>query len=552
MLRVSSIEETTVSLPVKKAEEIKTRHKLRSKSTQSPLFAASKTRHVATDSSTDPTSYTSLVDQSRPCLVKYHSSPTYDSDPQTTPRVNKIVSSLIAMLQGVEVLCNLAIMYLYKDDFHLNPASMILLMSVIRLPWAIKPCWALISDTFPLFGYHRKSYVILGAALCCIATTGLGTFGHTNIIWATILLLMYFLGSAICNVIGEALVVEAGRRERTGGAATTISTFFAFRKISFAMMSYFSGFLLIYVQKEQVFIIATFLPLVVMVAACFLVETPQQAPPPTFMRQVQNLKEVVSQPVLKNSTIFILLLMSMPSAGAAIFYFLNNKLHFSLELMGRMALFQSLAGLGGILVYMTLFRTTCLRKLLIWSTIVITPFCFLPIVVVNRWNLAAGIPDSAFVLSDNVLMEFIGEFQVLPVLVLAAQLCPPRLESSIYSFFLSAYNLGLAIGAVLSAGITSILGVTSDSFENLPALIALCAVTNYLPLLVLYLVPEQQDIDLQLQTVEAIRSKRGEFANLFDEETMHLCHDSVDSSQDEISTVDYEFSDDGLKSESSC
>eukprot|EP00918_Siedleckia_nematoides_P050419 GHVU01110431.1.p2 GENE.GHVU01110431.1~~GHVU01110431.1.p2 ORF type:complete len:104 (+),score=17.81 GHVU01110431.1:80-391(+) len=41
--------------------------------------------------------------------------------PKKTIWGNELASSLIAMLQGVEVLCSLAIMYLYKDDFELSP-----------------------------------------------------------------------------------------------------------------------------------------------------------------------------------------------------------------------------------------------------------------------------------------------------------------------------------------------------------------------------------------------------------------------------------------------
>lgn len=33
-------------------------------------------------------------------------------------------------------------------------------MSAANLPWTIKPAIGLLSDTVPLWGYHRKSYLV--------------------------------------------------------------------------------------------------------------------------------------------------------------------------------------------------------------------------------------------------------------------------------------------------------------------------------------------------------------------------------------------------------
>jgi len=32
-------------------------------------------------------------------------------------------------------------------------------MSLIAIPAILKPFWGIISDTFPLFGYRRKTYL---------------------------------------------------------------------------------------------------------------------------------------------------------------------------------------------------------------------------------------------------------------------------------------------------------------------------------------------------------------------------------------------------------
>lgn len=233
---------------------------------------------------------------------------TPDLAAKPVPLSTRVVSSLIAMLQGVEVLCNLAILYLFKDDFKIDPALLAVVLGALRVPWTVKPLWAVMADNLPLFGYRRKSYIFVGAAMCIVATLGIGLGGYKSLAATTSLLLLYFWGSAICNVIGEALVVEAGRRDASEeGTARTVSTFFAFRKISFATVSYLSGLLLAIMAKQYVFVIAAALPAAVVIANFWLEEPPVRVLP--IKQQLRELWRVLKQPTLLNSTLFIFIMM---------------------------------------------------------------------------------------------------------------------------------------------------------------------------------------------------------------------------------------------------
>lgn len=245
----------------------------------------------------------SLADEAK-CLLSEANQPALKPVPLST----RVVSSLIAMLQGVEVLCNLAILYLFKDDFKIDPALLAVVLGSLRLPWTVKPLWAVMADNLPLFGYRRKSYIFVGATMCIVATLGIGLGGYRSLAATTSLLLLYFWGSAICNVIGEALVVEAGRRDaNAAGTARTVSVFFAFRKISFATVSYLSGLLLAIMAKQYVFVVAAALPTAVIIANFWLTEPPTTVSP--LRRQMSELGRVLKQPTLLNSTLFIFIMM---------------------------------------------------------------------------------------------------------------------------------------------------------------------------------------------------------------------------------------------------
>ncbi|CRH03751.1 folate transporter 1, putative [Plasmodium relictum] len=408
---------------------------------------------------------------------------------------NKISSSLIAMLQGVEVLCNFSIMFLFKDNYKLDPASLNIVMSLIKIPWSIKLLWAILSDSYPIFGYRRKYYLLLGSLSCIISLVSLGLINHTNIGLTIGLLIIFFFGSSLCNVIGEAQVVESSRKGSFNNSAKNVSAFFAFRKFSFAAMSYLSGYLLSFMIKQHIFIIGSFLPICVFVSSFFIIEK-KNCKKTCMKEQVKCIYDILKIPHIKNIIIFIFIMMSTPSCGNTLFFFMTNELKFGVQLLGKMDMFRSIASLISILSYMFFFSKMDIGKLLFYSTIIITPFCLLPLIVVNKLNNFFYIPNSVFIITDTILIEFIGEFQTMPLLVLCSRIIPEGLESTIYSLLLSANNLALIISSFFSSVLTYILGITSTNFKNLSLMIIICSLTNLIPLFFMYIVPTFNNRDL--------------------------------------------------------
>lgn len=79
----------------------------------------------------------------------------------------------------------------------------------------------------------------------------------------------------------------------------------------------------------------------------------------------------------------------------------------------------------------------------------------------------------------------------MPVLVLAAKLCPPGVEATLFATLMSISNAGGVAGGLVGAGLTQLLGVSSDNFENLALLIAVCNLSSLLPLPLLGLLPDE-------------------------------------------------------------
>lgn len=110
------------------------------------------------------------------------------------------------------------------------------------------------------------------------------------------------------------------------------------------------------------------------------------------------------------------------------------------------------------------------------------------LLLVTGANRALGLPDGAFLVFDSALLAALGRIALMPVLVLAARLCPDGVEASLFAALMSLSNAGSGLGDVLGAAATHWLGVTATDFGQLHVLVAVCAVGRLLPLALLPLV----------------------------------------------------------------
>jgi len=117
------------------------------------------------------------------------------------------------------------------------------------------------------------------------------------------------------------------------------------------------------------------------------------------------------------------------------------------------------------------------------------------LLLVSGANRALGLSDQLFVLGDSVILTVLGQVSFMPVLVLAARICPEGVEATLFATLMSILNGGAFVGSALGAGLTAMLGVTSDDFTHLFALTAICVVCTLLPAPFLNLLPESVDRD---------------------------------------------------------
>jgi hypothetical protein len=67
----------------------------------------------------------------------------------------------IYFVQGMLLFARLAVNFFLKDELLLSPVQVSAMMGIVSIPWMIKPLFGFISDSAPIFGYRRRSYLII-------------------------------------------------------------------------------------------------------------------------------------------------------------------------------------------------------------------------------------------------------------------------------------------------------------------------------------------------------------------------------------------------------
>eukprot|EP00744_Colponema_vietnamica_P008603 GILI01012265.1.p1 GENE.GILI01012265.1~~GILI01012265.1.p1 ORF type:complete len:471 (+),score=118.94 GILI01012265.1:179-1591(+) len=403
--------------------------------------------------------------------------------------MTQFVISFIAILQGLLGLSDLAMSYLYKDDLNLSPAQVSMTSSLAVLPWVVKPLWGFISDSFPIFGFRRKSYLILFGILNSLSWVLMAFTAHT-LTGAVLLATISSCSMSFMNVIGEALMVEKSQGHHQSTASKNVSIFFGVKSVGMITTAYLSGLLLEYLNKRIIFLITSTFPIILVVSAFFIEESRvDHVDSPGISSQVRQLWSFVGDRRILSPMIFIFLFTATPSTGDSMFFFYTNHLGFTPEFMGRLRLAYGVATLLGIFMYHKLFKNMDFRKVLLWTTIAAVCIGSTQLLLVTRANVAMGIPDKLFTLGDGLIIQAMGEVQTMPLLVLAARLCPPGVEGSVYALLMSTINLGGLVSSQLGGLLSYLMGITSSQFTLLWLLVLITNVCMLLPLPLLILVP---------------------------------------------------------------
>jgi hypothetical protein len=158
--------------------------------------------------------------------------------------------------------------------------------------------------------------------------------------------------------------------------------------------------------------------------------------------------------------------------------------------LGRVRLVTNLAALVGIWFFQRFLKSVAVRAIFFWSTILSAGLGMTALILVTHANRSLGIDDHWFSLGDSLILTVMGQIAYMPVLVLAARLCPSGIEATLFALLMSISNLANLLSYETGALLMKGLGITEHQFETLWLLVVISNLSTLLPLPLLHWLPQ--------------------------------------------------------------
>ena len=358
-------------------------------------------------------------------------------------------------------LANQPVLYLLKEDMQLTAAQSGLFFALIGLGWTIKPLYGLLSDLFPLAGFHRKSYLLLMSAVGTGSWLALFLFPPH---YYTVLLLLMLCAAtlAFCDVMIDALMVETGRPLGLTGSFQAIQ--WAAISLAFTLAQLGGGYLSTHVTPRTVFFLSACFPLVTFAVTLRVVQEPRtQLNRERVQDTGRSLWHAARSRTVWTVMGFLFFWNFTPSLGTPLIYYETDVLQFSKVFIGILGAINNAAGILGALLFFAYCREISLDRLLYLAVIlgVASTLSFLGLIG----------PKSAVVLF--LLFGMISQITHLAVLDLAARSCPVRAEGTVFALLMSSLNIGRTGATALGGWLYDALGFTPLIFVS-ALFISLC------------------------------------------------------------------------------
>jgi len=334
--------------------------------------------------------------------------------------------------------------YYLKQTFGWTPVQVTAYLTILNLPWIIKPVYGIVSDFLPLFGYRRKAYLVLANAAAAGAYCWVTQITAPSELVFVLLLTAYAM--AISSTLCGAVLVENG--QRLGASDAFVNQQWLWFNIAALASGFMGGQLVERLSPGAALHAAASIiaaaPLAVVLTGWFLISEPKSRIDLAEMKKTfSSLLATFTVRDLWLVGLFLFLYYLSPGLGTPLYYHLTDELKFSQEYIGILGSISSAGWIAGALLYRRFLKGITARTLLnlsiLFGTLTTAAFLFL-------WNEAAAAVIYFF-------SGFAGMIAFVATLTLAADYCPQRAEGFAFAALMSITNFS----ATLSDNIGSFL-----------------------------------------------------------------------------------------------
>jgi len=399
----------------------------------------------------------------------------------------------------------LAVQYVLKDGFLLDPSAMAGVLATTILPWSLKPLYGIVSDCVPLGGRRRRPWLQISFAINLAAHlllwVGVGSSGGT---WDRLgpfvgCLVLASLGGAAADVVIDALIAEQCR----GGSEAENGAIQSFAWSSMAagglLGSLLSGAAMRWAGPRAMFLATCAAPLAGFIAVARVNEPPtagdeevagEASPPRSVAEHFVVLFRAASGPAIWRPLVYFFAVGACaPSLDPSLFYFFTGELGLSADFLGGAKAVAWGGAMLGSILYNSRLRDTPVRPVLAAVQACQALSVAANVLLVTRRSAGLGIPDGVFVMLSSLAGEALSVLRMMPFSVIAARLCPPGVEGTMFSLFMSANNAGMAAGSYGGSVLARALGIQEGAGQGHAPLATGLGVQASFMLLPLLLIP---------------------------------------------------------------
>lgn len=439
--------------------------------------------------------------------------------------------------------------YSFRKDlkgYDLTLSAMNMLLILPSIPWYIKCVFASISDNFPLCGYHRKSYMILGTCVSFVICMVLTTPHLTLIIFFGLLLLLQ-CSTVLPDVNYDALVIEGCKKANSSELQenTAISRHvgvmigmglgpFIWQEMGsegiYGILGiwYFFGILAAILTPEKKRVVSESDSYVVRsIELNERGENVNAEPIPNSKCQglvhwLSLMKASFAHPVLSVVLIYYFFIGLLPGPSSPLWYFTTDVLRFPPGVMATMSVLYELGGILGYYLYKLGMNTVSIR--VIYCCCFVTTFLlgFIPLLFTTqvtgctsqftnatyhnetvcytfeKYNLnivAISLIDAVI---DGVLATFVYNTLKSIIRIITKK----QLEASLYSTVLSMDNTISALRTILESYAILFFDLDSGEYAGLSGYIVFCQMIYFVFFLMFLIIPNKSLNQIALEVAQ--------------------------------------------------
>ncbi len=380
----------------------------------------------------------------------------------------KALVSLIYFLQGFG-LASLVFSLFLKETLHWSVLQISLMGTISAIPWFLKILFGAVSDNFPLFGYKRKSYLVVSSVLSVLCWTALAVFRETGFWYYTGLFFLSNVAICIADVIIDGYVVQQSTDIKKTNEYQNLS--WGSRAVGAGISSWLGGWLAARFGVYEIFwlqvpIVAMQLPFALLLDETRAVLERTQGVWQRFKGAlVTPVREFAGNAQLLWVTLFTGLSLFSPSYGTPFFFRMRDVLHFDPEFIGLLGSIGSAGQILGCFLFAKFLKNVPIKKLLFVS------------VFIWAVNTAAvlAIVNGVTAIAVSAIAAITGYISFVPTFSIAAKICQKtRYEATMFAILMSLRNIAMEG--------SSLIGSWLYQYTGFFWLVAISTVTTFLVL----------------------------------------------------------------------